>query len=289
MRIFQPYPHVFAFYDGRPETPVLDQKSWVDDGALALGIASYAVIAGKQAIVYDTHTTLEHARAVRAALESAGVKRIRVVLSHWHLDHIAGNEVFSDCEIIAHRLTDEAMHEHKAGIEDGTFHGPPAINPLVMPSIIFDGRLDIELGEHRVELHRFDIHSTDGVVLYLPGDRLLLAGDTLEDTVTYVSEAEGIETHIAELERMSKMPIDRILPNHGDAGLIATGGYEKTLIRAQQQYLRALLRMPDDEALREKPLKEIIAGPLMTGWVTWFDGYERVHKQNIERVMKRKS
>jgi glyoxylase-like metal-dependent hydrolase (beta-lactamase superfamily II) len=39
-----------------------------------------------------------------------------VVLSHWHDDHVAGNEVFADCEIIALRLTAEALSEHRTAI-----------------------------------------------------------------------------------------------------------------------------------------------------------------------------
>ena len=47
--------------------------------------------------------------AIRATVEKLGARRIRVALSHGHLDHIAGNAVFGDCEIIAHRLTGEAL------------------------------------------------------------------------------------------------------------------------------------------------------------------------------------
>ncbi len=121
---------------------------------------------------------------------------IRVVLSHWHTDHVAGNEVFSDCEIIALGLTAQAMEEHREELEGGS----PPISPLVMPTLLFEKQLDLHAGRstHRIASLR-DIHSADGCVLWLPDEGLLLAGDTLEDTVTYVSEPEHIETQIAEL------------------------------------------------------------------------------------------
>ena len=98
-----------------------------------------------------------------------GVRRIRVVLSHWHLDHVAGNAVFADCEIIAHALTDELLREHRAAIEAGTHAGAPAIDPLVLPTTTYEGTLALEVGGVPVELRHVDIHSRDGTVLVLPG------------------------------------------------------------------------------------------------------------------------
>ena len=84
MRILEPYPGIHAYYDGRIEGKRLhsEKSNWVDDGAYSLGIASYAIVAGEHALVYDTHMTLDHAHAVRTHLEGLGVTRFDVVLSH---------------------------------------------------------------------------------------------------------------------------------------------------------------------------------------------------------------
>lgn len=107
MRILRPYPNVLAFYDGRIEgvRAYSQERNWLDDGAYELGVSTYAILDGAEALVYDTHISLEHARIIRRTLADAGVASIRVVLSHWHADHVAGNEVFADCEIIANPLT----------------------------------------------------------------------------------------------------------------------------------------------------------------------------------------
>ncbi|TGT30061.1 MBL fold metallo-hydrolase, partial [Mesorhizobium sp. M4B.F.Ca.ET.169.01.1.1] len=96
-----------------------DEPNWLDDGAYTLGICTYAIVDGSQALVYDTHISLAHARFIRRTLEEMGVTSIRVVLSHWHDDHIAGNEVFQDCEIIANSLTASALERGRAEIEGG--------------------------------------------------------------------------------------------------------------------------------------------------------------------------
>ncbi|AWI61640.1 MBL fold metallo-hydrolase [Sinorhizobium fredii] len=280
LRILEPHPGVFAYYDGRVEGRRLYDPgpNWLDDGAYGLGIASYAIVDAGEALVYDTHISLAHAQAVRRHIEGLGAKSMRVVLSHWHDDHIAGNAVFADCEIIALKLTADALDAHREQLATST----PPISPLVMPNRLFETRLDLQVGIRRVELHHFDIHSADGNVLWLPDDGILLAGDTLEDTVTYISEAQNTATHIRELTRLATWPIESILPNHGDADRIATGGYEASLIDANRHYLERLMdEVRQGQAAAIAPLKEFIAPDLATGAVSYFEPYEAVHRKNI--------
>ena len=76
LRVLDPIDGVRAFYDGRIEGyRFADGANWVDDGALSLGIASYAIVDGSQALIYDTHVSVEHARFIRASLEAEGVRR----------------------------------------------------------------------------------------------------------------------------------------------------------------------------------------------------------------------
>jgi len=285
LRVLEPHPNVLAFYDGRvPGHRFAEGPNWVDDGALSLGIASYALVDGADALVYDTHVSLEHASFVRRTLAARGVRNLTVVLSHWHLDHIAGNAVFADCEIIACARTAAHLERHRAAIETGTSDGPPAIDPLVMSTRTFEGRSSLSVGSLAVDLLEFDIHSDDATVLWLAKDRLLLAGDTLEDTVTYVAEAENLAQHLPELDRMAALGPLRILPNHGSPDRIAEGGYGADLIPATARYVRALLAMRDDGALRATPLRDLLAADLAAGTLTYYAGYEPVHAANVAKV-----
>jgi cyclase len=277
--------HLIGFYDGRiPGQVFADGPNWVDDGALELGVCSYALVDGSEALIYDTHISVPHAAAVRAEVERLGATRITVVLSHSHLDHIAGTEAFAGCEIVANALTAERLQRDRAAIEAGTHSGPPAIAPLVMPTRTFEGRTHLEVGGIGVDLIQFDIHSADGTVLHIPDEGLLLAGDTLEDTVTYVSEPEGLAAHLAELERMRGLAIDRIYPNHGSAEIIAAGGYDGHLITATEQYVGELLRHAREPRPGDDDLRTFIAGPLEAGWVSYFAPYQRVHESNLAAV-----
>jgi glyoxylase-like metal-dependent hydrolase (beta-lactamase superfamily II) len=287
LRILRPFPHIAAFYDGRIEGyRHAPGPNWVDDGAVSVGIASYAILSGQDAIVYDTHVSMAHARAVREWLAAEGVERISVVLSHWHLDHIAGNAVFADCEIIANRRTADHLKSKHQDIEAGTLEGPPPIAPLVHPNRLFDGRMSLSVGPIAVELISANIHSDDATLVWLPQHRILLAGDTMEDTVTYVGEPQHFDTHLADLDRLWAMDPRRILPNHGCPDIIAAGGYAKTLVRATQQYIRVLKRCRWEPELARAPLREVIAGPLDMGWVTYFEPYEDVHRSNVGVVLR---
>jgi cyclase len=286
MRVLRPAENVFAFYDGRVEGyRYAPERNWVDEGALALGIASYAIVAGNQALVYDTHVSVEHAELIRRALEAEGVTDFTVVLSHCHLDHIAGTEAFADCEVIGCERTAQQLTEKRAAIEQGTLSGPPAIEPLILPTRVFSDRTHLRVGETDVELIHTDIHSDDATVAWLPDQRLLLCGDTLEDTVTYISDPDKLQTHLANLDELRALGPARILPNHGDPDVIAAGGYPPEFIDATQDYLRALLR--SDPALRELPLRDLIADPLATGTLHYFAPYEEVHQENLSNALGR--
>jgi glyoxylase-like metal-dependent hydrolase (beta-lactamase superfamily II) len=286
MRVLRPAPGILAFYDGRVEGYRFSPRpNWIDEGALSLGTASFAVVEGEEALVYDTHTAPEHGRQVRAALEAEGVRSFTVTLSHWHLDHVAGNTAFRDCEILATARTAELLSQHQEAIEAGEHEGPPGICPLVLPTRTFEGRTELRVGERALEAIQVDIHSDDAAVLWDPEARLLLAGDTVEDTVTYVEEPGNFEAHLRDLDRLLDLDPAAILPSHGDPAVIGEGGYESGLITATQDYIRLLQRMPAEPDLRELPLGDLLGPQLEAGDLRYFEPYERVHRENVKTVL----
>ena len=225
LRILRPAPHIWAFYDGRIDGyRHAPGPNWVDNGALSLGIASYAVVDGAEALIYDTHVSPDHAGMIRQTLEQAGVKRFTVVLSHWHLDHVAGTAAFADCTILANSLTAAHLRRRAAAIETGTSpSGLPAISPLILPTHTFDGSVHLHIGRLHIDLIQCNIHSDDATVVWLGHDGILLAGDTIEDTVTYLAEPDALPAHLVDLDRLAALGPRMILPNHGAPDMIATG------------------------------------------------------------------
>lgn len=286
VQVFEPFPGLLAFYDGRVDGyRLMDEPNWVDAGAITLGIASYALISGSHAMVYDTHVSTPHAQFIKDTLIARGVTRFTVVLSHWHLDHVAGTQVFADCEIISNKKTLGHLSKHQEDIQDGTLEGLPAISPLILPNKTFEGAMTLNIGTLAVELIEANIHSDDATVVWIKDQSILLAGDTMEDTVTYVAEPAGFGVHLSELARLARLGAQHILPNHGRPEVVRSGGYDDGLIKAQQQYIAMLQRCRLDPDLRAKPLEDLIAPSLSQGWVEMFEPYREVHEENLRAVM----
>ena len=287
LRVLKPHPAVYAFYDGRVRGYRFSpEKNWLDEGALSLGIASYAIVSGDEALVYDTHVSVPHAAEIREVLaREAGVTKFTVLLSHWHLDHVAGTAAFADWEILATQRTADHLARRQSAVEAGTYEGPPAISPLILPTRVFSGSLAFDLGGISLQFVEANIHSDDAAVIWWAGERLLFAGDTMEDTCTYVMEPDNLSLHLTDLERLDGLGASRILPNHGNPDTIAAGGYNRGFNRATQQYVRPLIRARTEPALRDLPLRDLIKGPIDSGWVTYFEPYEQVHRENLETVV----
>jgi cyclase len=285
LRVLRPADGVLAFYAGRDGVRFSPRPNWVDEGALALGVCSYAVVEGSAALVYDSQTTLDRGRRIREALEAEGVREVTVLLSHWHLDHLAGNEAFGDCEILATARTAQLLDENRAAIEAGEHEGPPAVSPLLLPTRTFEERIELAVGSRQLEAIHVDVHSEDAAVLWDPAARLLFAGDTVEDTVTYVEQPERFDSHLRDLERLARLEPERVLPSHGDPEAIAAGGYGPGCIGATQDYIRLLQRMRPEPGLRDLTLPDLLAEHLEAGDLRYFPPYDAVHQQNVAKVL----
>jgi glyoxylase-like metal-dependent hydrolase (beta-lactamase superfamily II) len=280
--------HLTAFYVGRgltDESPLADvPDNWVDGGAWALGAAVYALHADGRALVYDTGTLPDMGRWIREYLrDEKGAEDVLVVLSHWHLDHVAGNSAFPASRIIALEATRDALAERRAQIEAGELWGPPGFE-LVLPGITFRDRLTVHLGELRVEFLQYRIHSRDSNLMYLSAEQTLFPGDTLEDTVTYVVDPGDIPLHIEELSRLRELDVARIYPNHGNPSVIADGGYGKDLIDAMVEYNCSVLARLGDPGYLDLPVEEFVPDALAAGTVTLWEAYRGVHRRNLEVV-----
>jgi glyoxylase-like metal-dependent hydrolase (beta-lactamase superfamily II) len=275
-----------VFYVGRGLTGVSPYSSiannWVDRGSWALGACTYAIYKGTRALVYDSMMIPEFGQWVRTYLtREKGVTSFSLVLSHWHLDHIAGNVAYEDCPIIALGYTRATLERNRARIEAGTLWGPPAIR-VVLPNATFSDKFAIYLEDIRIEFHHFNIHSHDGNVMYIPSAGLLFAGDTLEDPITFMVEPDEVSTHIAELERLKQIDIDRIFPNHGSFEVIRAGGYAPSFIDAAQEYATNMLRRVREPDFHEIRIEDVIPEALARNAVSIWEPYRAVHQLNLK-------
>ena len=147
--------------------------------------------------------------------------------------------------------------------------------------------MELRVGGSAAELIHLNIHSDDAVVVWLPERRLLLAGDTVEDPITYVDEPTALGSSPVATWPVGSRSSDRsaILPDHGDPEVIAAGGYTAALIDATRAYVRKLQRCRTEPELRAAGLEDFVAELLAAGSINYFEAYEAVHRSNVETVV----
>jgi glyoxylase-like metal-dependent hydrolase (beta-lactamase superfamily II) len=268
--------YLLYFYWGRiPDYPLIDAQ---------LGGGSYALVKGDKAIVYDTMLAPQEGKWVKDYLNGLGVKTFTIVLSHWHPDHIAGNIYYKDGPIISHVLTRDFIIEKKQSIEEGVPGFFPPIPEAVPPNITYKDRMDLWLGDMKIELHNFNIQDPDSTILYIPKDKIALVGDCLESPLPYMVAPENIPTHLEELNRLKAMDVDRYFPDHGHIDVIKKSGYDRKLIYATQHYIAQVFgRVNKDNYLKDTP-EDYLSEFLERGDIIWWEPYRKVHEFNLQQT-----
>jgi len=135
-----------------------------------------------------------------------------------------------------------------------------------------------------LELHNVHIHSKDTNVLYIPSEKILFAGDALEDTLTFIGEPGELSTHLRNLELLNTWGIARIYPNHGDPNIIAEGGYKTTLIDATLDYIKKMRDNVNSDGYLESALESYVGESVEKAWVSVHEAYRAVHSLNLRAI-----
>lgn len=176
-------------------TPVTDRVfvTTVEPHRVNVGL----IVGSDAAMLVDSGNTPEQGAELLASAQlQAGVPVTHVAVTHDHADHTGGVPGMAGVTSVA--------HENVTSIE---------------PTRQFSMALAIDLGEQRVELVNFgDAHTSSDVIVFVPGERVVLAGDLLE---------EGSDPQVDETSSLSNWPTvldgvlgastesTRFVPGHG--------------------------------------------------------------------------
>lgn len=212
---------------------------------------------GGQIIVFDTFMTPQAASDLRqASLDRFGRTPGLAINSHYHNDHIWGNQVFAgDAPIISSARTAELiatagreefdwysensssqleslLAEYKTANDqqeraqmtfwiayyEGLVEALPDLR-VIMPEILFEGRLEFHGDRRNAELLVFeDAHTGSDAVLYLPDDQIIFMSDLLfVGCHPYLADGDPLQLHSA-LKHIAELDAIRYVPGHGPVG-----------------------------------------------------------------------
>lgn len=274
----------------------------VPNGSWGESNAGLVVGEGESLLVdtlWDLGFTREMLRAMEPHVRGAPVRYL--VNTHSDGDHIWGNELVGDVEVIMTAACDEEARELKpaamsamgklgkalAGFGSGKMKkAGNYLHNMVAPydfggitvkaaTRTFEGEMALEVGGREVRLTEVGPAHTQGdLLVHVPDAKALFCGDILFSGGTPPLWAGPVENWTAALEMILDMDVDVVVPGHGPLG-------GKDAVRALKEYWESLQRevgrrfsagMSAREAAYDIALSEDFAGQ---PWRRW-DSPERI-------------
>jgi cyclase len=155
----------------------------VNDAGPAGGNAGF-VIGSDGVLVVDTFQDPKPAKAMLAEIRKLTPLPIRfVVNTHYHLDHVNGNDVFAaaGATIVAHRNVRAWMRTENIKMLDPpvTAEKKARVASLTLPTVVHDSHLDLFLGARRINVRYYPGHTGGDSVVSIPDAKVVFAGDML--------------------------------------------------------------------------------------------------------------
>jgi cyclase len=284
------------------------------DGGSAVSNAGIIDL-GDRTLIFDTFLTPQAARdLLLAARQLTGREPDLVINSHYHNDHIWGNQVFSPHTLIlstaqtlrsmhtdgrdelkwaqdvsavrledARRQYEAAQDEHKRrdallwiGYFGGLVDALPALS-LRFPDITFEDRLAIHGSSRSVELISYaNCHTASDTILSLPGTGILFMADLLfVGCHPYLDECD-VSTLRTTLGAILGMPATLFVPGHGPLGTAHD-------VNTNMEYISMCLEVARDLIAHGDTSTERLARETAPGqFATW--GLSRFFTANLESL-----
>jgi glyoxylase-like metal-dependent hydrolase (beta-lactamase superfamily II) len=191
---------------------------------------STLIVGDRAAVIVDTHWSPWSARTALAEVRKLTSTPVRyIVNTHWHYDHLLGNQVYLDAfpgaQVVAHRETARIIDTWASGFprrmtairEKATSQEvrERLSTPIVGPSILVESRLRIDLGGRVVDLLHLGRGNTPGdLVVHVPDAGIAITGDLLVWPVPFAINsfpAAWIDT-LVNVERLGARVL---VPGHG--------------------------------------------------------------------------
>jgi cyclase len=211
----------------------------------------------------DAHVWLEEIR-------KRTDQEIRYIINtDHHRGHIIGNQYFPMATVIAHEFAWKNMKSYgdsfrmrllnlyRNRMPDAAAEWKQNLK-IVEPEITFSGRIYLFKGDKEIQLLPLGGHTPATTVIFMPGDKLLFAGDlVVTDRPPFLSQGDTLEW-LQALTYLRKLRYDILIPGHGElTGKEATERMSEFL-RTVRRKVRSAYRMDLTKADTARSLKHLI-------------------------------
>ena len=206
---------------------------------------SGVLVTDRAVVVIDTKMSKPAKELAKLVKEKAGNRKIIVINTHYHGDHINGNNLYKGSTIIIGNYDMDFLKKN--------------IKPEFMPNAFVKDSLVLALGKDTLMLYNLgQAHTFRDMVVYLKGRKLLFSGDLIFDKMNPVLKKESgadINKWIKVLDNILARDIKTIVPGHGKIG-------GKEIALSLKQYFEDMKMAASD------PSKE---AKLKAKYSTWFN------------------
>lgn len=176
------------------------------------------VLTAEGAIVVDTLPFPKETQAIVDFVRRRSPRGARYVINtHYHADHVYGNYLFPEAEIVAHAACrDTLLRNGQQRLEEAREQNPELTDVrLRVPDIVFErGQMVFHLGGKTIQLIHTPGHSADCIVAYVKEDKVLFGGDTVMP-VPFIVEGDW-QQMIDSLRIIQELPLENIVQGHGE-------------------------------------------------------------------------
>lgn len=183
-------------------------------------------------VVFDVLGTPALGQAMIDAIAEVTDQPIKlVIISHYHADHFYGLQAFRDLGVESWGHTDgqlylnsdlaqERLEQRRADLAPWVDEQTELLAVDQWLEFPEDGIIEFEMGGLQFVL--YDVggaHSPEDIMLYVPADDLLFAGDLFfTGRIPFVGDADS-KAWLAALDRMLEIEPKRVVPGHGPDSL----------------------------------------------------------------------
>jgi cyclase len=208
----------------------ISEDIYIFTSELYAQVTACAILTDEGAIVIDTLPFPAESRDMADFIHRRPPGHVRFVINtHFHADHVYGNYLYPEAQIIGHQLCRDALMSISEEQMERARVETPALEEVVIvpPSIVFENEMGLHLAERSLRLLHLPGHSPDGIGVFVDGEGILFAGDAVMPVPYFGAGDHGLLRRT--LQRVLELNPDHIVQGHGET--LLRGEIEETLVR----------------------------------------------------------